>query len=85
MGWRHQIPYLISLGMKVVVPDMLPSDTDRRRRPARCPEYAMKNMADHMAALIRLEGTTTPGSSSSARVILGGHDWGAQLAWRIAM
>lgn len=81
MGWRYQIQYLTSLGLKVIVPDML--GYGQTSAPSSVSEYAMKNMADHMAALIRLEATT-PGSSEP-KVILGGHDWGAQLAWRVAM
>lgn len=42
--------------------------------------YSLKNMADHMAQLIRAVG-----GSSSSPVVVGAHDWGAYLAWRLAM
>jgi soluble epoxide hydrolase/lipid-phosphate phosphatase len=43
-------------------------------------QYSLKNMADHMAQLIHAVG-----GSSSSPVVVGAHDWGAFLAWRLAM
>jgi soluble epoxide hydrolase/lipid-phosphate phosphatase len=42
--------------------------------------YSLKNIADHMMQLIRAVG-----GSSSSPVIVGAHDWGAFVAWRLAM
>ncbi|KAI1455537.1 Alpha/Beta hydrolase protein [Annulohypoxylon moriforme] len=75
MGWRFQVPYLLSLGLQVIVPDQLGyGQTSAPDSPER---YSLKEMSDNMAHIIR-EVTNEP-------VILGGHDWGAFLAWRLAM
>jgi soluble epoxide hydrolase/lipid-phosphate phosphatase len=76
LGWRYQVPYLLSLNLRVIVPDMLGyGKTSAPRAPE---EYSFKRMCDHMAYLIR---EIVP----EQRVILGGHDWGAFMAWRMAM
>ncbi|RDL34442.1 uncharacterized protein BP5553_07570 [Venustampulla echinocandica] len=74
-GWRYQIPFLTSLGLRVVVPDMLGyGGTDAPESPAR---YTFKNVADDMAALAELLGLSS--------IILGGHDWGGMVVYRIAL
>ncbi|QSZ36219.1 hypothetical protein DSL72_007345 [Monilinia vaccinii-corymbosi] len=74
-GWRFQVPHLTSLGFRVVIPDML--GYGQTSSPTSPQEYSMKRMSGHIAHIIR-EVTTEP-------IILGGHDWGALLAWRIAI
>ncbi|KAI0003943.1 Alpha/Beta hydrolase protein [Xylariaceae sp. FL0662B] len=75
MGWRFQVPYLLSLGLQVIVPDQLGySQTSAPDAPE---SYSLKEMSAHMAHIIR-EVTDKP-------IILGGHDWGAALAWRLAI
>ncbi|RYC64764.1 hypothetical protein CHU98_g1457 [Xylaria longipes] len=74
MGWRNQVPYLLSLNLQVVVPDMLGyGQTDAPDSPE---EYTMKKMTAHMVQLIK-QVTDQP-------IILGGHDWGALFVWRMA-
>ncbi|KAJ8122167.1 hypothetical protein ONZ43_g1572 [Nemania bipapillata] len=74
MGWRNQVPYLLSLNLQVVVPDMLGyGQTDA---PDSYEEYTMKKMTAHMAQIIK-QVTDQP-------IILGGHDWGALFVWRLA-
>ena len=69
-GWRYQVPLLLSLNYRVVVPDMLGyGKTD-------CPEdlsqYAMKSMVRDTAELAaHIVG-------ENQQIILGGHDWGGQ-------
>jgi soluble epoxide hydrolase / lipid-phosphate phosphatase len=76
-GWRYQVPHLVSLGLRVVVPDMLGyGGTDA---PADVSLYSLKNVADDMAELVR---QVVPGGE---RIILGGHDWGGAAAWRMAL
>ncbi|KAI1167975.1 Alpha/Beta hydrolase protein [Nemania serpens] len=73
MGWRNQVPYLLSLNLQVVVPDMLGyGQTDA---PDSHEEYTMKKMTAHMAQIIK-QVTDQP-------IILGGHDWGALFVWRL--
>ncbi|ORY71431.1 Alpha/Beta hydrolase protein [Pseudomassariella vexata] len=75
-GWRFQVPYLLSLGLRVVVPDMLGyGQTSAPDAPA---AYSLRNMSDHLAQLIRAVSPDAP-------VVVGAHDWGAFLAWRLAM
>ncbi|KAI0975991.1 Alpha/Beta hydrolase protein [Xylaria arbuscula] len=74
MAWRNQVPYLLSLNLQVVVPDMLGyGQTDA---PDSYEEYAMKKMTGHLVELIK-EVTDQP-------IILGGHDWGGLFVWRMA-
>ncbi|KAJ3580017.1 hypothetical protein NPX13_g540 [Xylaria arbuscula] len=71
MGWRNQVPYLLSLNLQVVVPDMLGyGQTDA---PDSYEEYTMKKMTGHMAEIVK-QVTDQP-------IILGGHDWGALFVW----
>ncbi|KAI1433936.1 alpha/beta-hydrolase [Xylaria sp. CBS 124048] len=73
MGWRNQVPLLLSLGLQVVVPDMLGyGQTDA---PDSYEEYTFKKVTSHLAELIK-QVTPEP-------ILLGGHDWGAVVAWRM--
>lgn len=77
MGWRFQVPHLLSLGLRVIVPDQL--GYGQTSAPASAEEYSLKKMSAHMATLIQeVTGNNDP-------VIVGGHDWGAFLAWRLAL
>ncbi|KAI0013990.1 alpha/beta-hydrolase [Xylariaceae sp. FL0662B] len=75
MGWRYQVPYLLSMNLQVIVPDML--GYGQTSAPDAVEEYTAKKMAGYIAAIIK-ENTDEP-------VILGGHDWGSWFAWRVAM
>ncbi|KAI8634980.1 Alpha/Beta hydrolase protein [Xylariaceae sp. FL1651] len=74
MGWRNQVPFLLSLNMQVVVPDML--GYGQTSAPDSHEEYTMKKMTGHMAQIVK-QVTDQP-------IILGGHDWGAVFVWRMA-
>ncbi|KAH6664896.1 epoxide hydrolase [Halenospora varia] len=74
-GWRYQIPFLTSLGLRVVAPDMMGyGGTDAPDSPT---FYTFKRAADDMAALAKELGL--------ASIILGGHDWGGAVVYRIAL
>jgi pimeloyl-ACP methyl ester carboxylesterase len=74
-GWRYQIPLLTSLGLRVVVPDMMGyGGTDAPDSPS---FYTYKRAADDIAELARQLGVP--------QIILGGHDWGGAVVFRIAM
>ena len=76
-GWRYQIPFLSSLGYHVVAPDMLGyADTDL---PCDISYFAMKELSADMAELV---SQLVP---HGHQVIVGGHDWGAGLAYKFAM
>jgi soluble epoxide hydrolase/lipid-phosphate phosphatase len=75
LGWRYQIPLLTSMGLRVVVPDMMGyGGTDAPEHPK---FYTFKRAADDMAALAKHIGASS--------IILGGHDWGGAVVYRIAM
>ncbi|CAL3968594.1 unnamed protein product [Diplocarpon coronariae] len=74
-GWRYQIPHLVSLGLRVVAPDMMGyAGTDAPSSPT---FYTYKRAADDLAALAQQLGLTS--------IILGGHDWGGAVVYRFAL
>lgn len=74
-GWRYQVPYFMSLGFRVVVPDMLGyGGTDA---PDDLKAYTLKSMALDIKKLAEIV--------CGGKIILGGHDWGGALVWRTAM
>ncbi|TVY28490.1 Bifunctional epoxide hydrolase [Lachnellula hyalina] len=74
-GWRYQIPFLTSLGLRVVAPDMMGySGTDAPDSPE---FYTYKRAADDLAALAKELGLSS--------IILGGHDWGGAVVYRVAL
>ena len=99
-GWRYQVPFLLSRGLRVIVPDLLGYGlTDA---PESLSEYSTRSVSADIAALVRHVFRSGPGSSSDSstggqadeqptgadpdeRIILGGHDWGGFLAWRFVL
>lgn len=76
-GWRCQVPFLVGLGFRVIVPDMLGyGGTDA---PQEIAAYSLKNLSDDVADLARQF------VGQDGQIILGGHDWGGALVWRVAM
>ncbi|ETN39129.1 uncharacterized protein HMPREF1541_05352 [Cyphellophora europaea CBS 101466] len=75
-GWRNQIPYLQSLGLDVIAPDCMGyGRTDSPEYTLR--DYTYKRIADDMASLLAQLGLGS--------VVLGGHDWGGAIAWKLAL
>jgi pimeloyl-ACP methyl ester carboxylesterase len=75
-GWRCQIPYLMSLGFQVVVPNMPGyAGTDA---PQDLKEYTLKSVSADIAELAR------EFVGEKGQIVLGGHDWGGALIWRLA-
>ncbi|GAO13143.1 hypothetical protein UVI_02025010 [Ustilaginoidea virens] len=76
-GWRYQIPYLMSLGFRVVAPSMLGyGDTCR---PDSLAQFSLKSMAADIKAL------AAQVVGEDEQIILGGHDWGGALVWRVVL
>ncbi|KAG4438667.1 hypothetical protein IFR05_005848 [Cadophora sp. M221] len=74
-GWRYQIPHLVSLGLRVVAPDMMGyAGTDA---PEATSFYTYKRAADDLATLADQLGLSS--------IILGGHDWGGAVVYRFAL
>jgi pimeloyl-ACP methyl ester carboxylesterase len=75
LGWRYQIPLLVSLGIRVVAPDMMGyGGTDAPESPT---FYTYKRAADDIAGLAKQIGVSS--------IILGGHDWGGAVVFRVAL
>lgn len=75
-GWRYQIPHLMSLGFRVVVPDMLGyagTDTPQDLR-----QFSYRSLSADVKELARK-------FVGDGQIILGGHDWGGGLVWRVAL
>ncbi|KKK13505.1 hypothetical protein ARAM_003522 [Aspergillus rambellii] len=75
MGWRYQIPLFVNKGFRVIAPDCL--GYGRTDAPDDLAAYSNKNCADDIKELASQLGVS--------KIILGGHDWGAFLAYRVAL
>ncbi|KAF6820988.1 hypothetical protein CSOJ01_00423 [Colletotrichum sojae] len=76
LGWRYQIPLFLSLGYQVVAPDCL--GYGQTSSPEKLEEFTLKSMSDDIKDLSE---HVAPGE----QIILGGHDWGGALVWRVAL
>lgn len=75
-GWRCQIPYLMSLGFQVVAPNMVGyAGTDA---PEDIKEYSFESVCADIVALAR------EFVGEKGQIVLGGHDWGGAIVWRVA-
>lgn len=75
MGWRYQIPFLTQLGLDVVAVDCIGyGRTDAP--PFTIQDYTYRRAADDLAELARQLGLK--------QIILGGHDWGGAIVYRVA-
>lgn len=75
IGWRYQIPFLTQLGLDVVAPDCIGyGRTDSP--PYSLQDYTYKRVSDDVAELCRQMGLS--------KIILGGHDWGGSIVYRVA-
>ncbi|MFC6729579.1 alpha/beta fold hydrolase, partial [Natronoarchaeum mannanilyticum] len=74
-GWRHQIEPLVDAGYRVVVPDQ--RGYNLSDKPVGLDPYRLGRLSADIAALIESEG------EASAHVV--GHDWGAMVAWDLAL
>lgn len=73
--WRHQVPFLVERGFRVITPDL--RGFGRSDKPAEVSAYAPPTLvADVVGVLDALE-------VPKAHVV--GHDWGAFVAWMTAI
>ena len=86
MGWRNQIPMLLEMGYRVVAPDIMGfGGTDAPQvtpgSPTGSPDnikfYSFKRVSEDIAELARQLGCR--------HIILGGHDWGGAVVYRVAL
>jgi pimeloyl-ACP methyl ester carboxylesterase len=74
-SWRRQIPALAAAGFRVVAPDM--RGYNLSDRPADWRDYDTDLLADDIAGLVAALG--------EERAHIVGHDWGAAVAYTLAM
>lgn len=74
-GWRHQIDALAGAGFRVVVPNQRGYDTSSK--PPAILDYALPRLTSDILAIADQCGWE--------RFALAGHDWGAAVAWNVAL
>ena len=74
-GWRHQIPFLADAGYRVLVPDQ--RGYNLSEKPKAISDYRLDVLAADVIGLLDAEGWD--------QVALVGHDWGALVAWWVAL
>ena len=73
--WRHQIPALTGAGFRIVAPDL--RGFGRSDRPAEIEAYTLETLRGDVVGIMDQLGIE--------RAHIVGHDWGAALAWNMAM
>jgi len=73
--WRHQVPALAEAGFQVIVPDL--RGYGGSDKPAEVEAYRRELLVGDVLAVMSAAG------AERAHVV--GHDWGASLAWALAL
>lgn len=74
-SWRHQLPALAAAGYRAVAPDL--RGYGRTDKPDGVEQYTMQELIADVTGLLDAERIDT------ATIV--GHDWGALLAWQMAL
>jgi pimeloyl-ACP methyl ester carboxylesterase len=74
-GWRKQIPALVAAGCRVIVPDQ--RGYNLSEKPNGIEPYRVETLVDDIVGLIQ--------TLDYEKVNLVGHDWGALVAWMLAI
>ncbi|KAK3711236.1 hypothetical protein LTR37_009830 [Vermiconidia calcicola] len=74
LGWRYQIPMLTELGLRCIALDCM-GYSDTGYSPE-LKDYTFKTHADAVAGIAS--------QLNYSHIIVGGHDWGGAVVWRIA-
>jgi pimeloyl-ACP methyl ester carboxylesterase len=74
-SWHKQIAPLASSGFRVIVPDQRGYNTSSKPRGAA--SYALSELTSDILAIA--------GQLHQDRIFLAGHDWGAAVAWSVAL
>jgi len=75
LSWRYQMPMLAEAGYRVWAPDL--RGYGRTERPSELESYALPTLVQDIVQLIRV--------SEAEEVVLLAHDWGAAIAWYVAI
>lgn len=73
--WRNQMPALAEAGYRVAAVDL--RGYNLSDKPKGVEQYAMPLLVGDVAAVVKAEGRD--------RAVIVGHDWGAAIAWQVAM
>jgi pimeloyl-ACP methyl ester carboxylesterase len=74
-SWHQQIEPLAAAGFRVIVPDQRGYNTSSKPRGAAC--YRLSELTSDVLAMADQLG--------QQRLLLAGHDWGASVAWSVAL
>jgi epoxide hydrolase 4 len=74
-GWRHQIMALAAKGFRVIAPDQ--RGYNLSSAPKDIAPYGLEHLSQDVIAILDHYGIE--------KVFLAGHDWGAAVAWAVAM
>jgi pimeloyl-ACP methyl ester carboxylesterase len=74
-SWRHQLPALAAAGYRVLAPDQ--RGYGGSSRPAAVEDYDIAHLTDDVVGLLDWAG--------AERAVIVGHDWGAMVAWSMAL
>jgi len=74
-GWRHQIPALVAAGYRVIVPDQ--RGYNLSDKPKGVHSYGMEELGQDVIGLLN--------HFKIEKADFAGHDWGAAVAWGIAI
>lgn len=80
LSWRHQMPLLAEHGWRVWAPDL--RGYGGSDRPEGVEQYRVRALAGDVAALI---DAATAEAGKPLEVMLIAHDWGALIAWYVAI
>ncbi|RBR16685.1 uncharacterized protein FIESC28_06838 [Fusarium coffeatum] len=75
-GWRYQVPHFMSLGFRVIVPDM--TGYGGSDAPESLEEYTYKSLSADINELARKY------VGEKGQIVLGGHDWGGMIVWKVS-
>src|SRR6516165_5548439 len=73
-SWRHQLSALAEAGFRLVAPDM--RGYGRTDAPEAIDQYTIFHLVGDMVGLLDALG--------AEQAVIGGHDWGAVVAWQAA-
>ncbi len=74
-SWRHQLPALAEAGYRAIAPDM--RGYGGSSKPTAVTDYAIRKLVADVAGLME--------ALSIDKAVVIGHDWGAMLAWHMAL
>jgi pimeloyl-ACP methyl ester carboxylesterase len=74
-SWRKQIEPLATAGFRVIVPDQRGYNTSSK--PSGAASYALSELTSDVLAIAN--------QLNQERIFIAGHDWGAAVAWSVAL